>query len=66
MSNKNKRIQKSYFIKLNKKYNRYILTSIKTIRRILRKIKHDELDNSIDVFTLLNPEVVDSPIDDRL
>ena len=38
----------------------------KIMRRILRKIAHNELDNLGDVSTLLNPEVVQSIIDDRL
>ncbi|MDC1162148.1 acetate--CoA ligase [Tenacibaculum sp.] len=38
----------------------------KIMRRILRKIAHDELDNLGDVSTLLNPEVVQSIIDSRL
>jgi acetyl-CoA synthetase len=36
------------------------------MRRILRKIAHNELDNLGDVSTLLNPEVVQSIIDNRL
>jgi len=36
------------------------------MRRILRKIAHNELDNLGDVSTLLNPEVVKSIIDNRL
>ncbi|WGH75751.1 acetate--CoA ligase [Tenacibaculum tangerinum] len=38
----------------------------KIMRRILRKIAHNELDSLGDVSTLLNPEVVQSIIDDRL
>lgn len=38
----------------------------KIMRRILRKIAHNELDNLGDVSTLLNPEVVQSIIDKRL
>ncbi|WP_272148810.1 acetate--CoA ligase [Tenacibaculum aiptasiae] len=38
----------------------------KIMRRILRKIAHNELDNLGDVSTLLNPEVVQSIIDERL
>ncbi|TDQ29849.1 acetate--CoA ligase [Tenacibaculum caenipelagi] len=38
----------------------------KIMRRILRKIAHDELNNLGDVSTLLNPEVVQSIIDNRL
>ncbi|MCG7502783.1 acetate--CoA ligase [Tenacibaculum sp. Mcav3-52] len=38
----------------------------KIMRRILRKIAHNELDNLGDVSTLLNPEVVQSIIDNRL
>lgn len=38
----------------------------KIMRRILRKIAHNELDNLGDVSTLLNPEVVKSIIDNRL
>ncbi|WP_271406863.1 acetate--CoA ligase [Tenacibaculum soleae] len=38
----------------------------KIMRRILRKIAHNELDNLGDVSTLLNPEVVQSIIDSRL
>ncbi|CAM1367641.1 acetyl-CoA synthetase [Tenacibaculum sediminilitoris] len=37
----------------------------KIMRRILRKIAHNELDNLGDVSTLLNPEVVQSIIDNR-
>ncbi|SEB41175.1 acetyl-coenzyme A synthetase [Tenacibaculum sp. MAR_2009_124] len=37
----------------------------KIMRRILRKIAHNELDNLGDVSTLLNPEVVQSIIDKR-
>ena len=36
------------------------------MRRILRKIAHNELDNLGDVSTLLNPEVVQDIIDNRL
>lgn len=38
----------------------------KIMRRILRKIAHNELTNLGDVSTLLNPEVVQSIIDHRL
>ncbi|CAL2075937.1 acetyl-CoA synthetase (AMP-forming) [Tenacibaculum sp. 190524A02b] len=38
----------------------------KIMRRILRKIAHNELDSLGDVSTLLNPEVVQSIIDNRL
>ncbi|MDX8553289.1 acetate--CoA ligase [Tenacibaculum sp. 1B UA] len=38
----------------------------KIMRRILRKIAHNELDNLGDVSTLLNPEVVQSIIDNKL
>lgn len=38
----------------------------KIMRRILRKIAHNELDDLGDVSTLLNPEVVKSIIDNRL
>ncbi|OSY88202.1 acetyl-CoA synthetase [Tenacibaculum holothuriorum] len=38
----------------------------KIMRRILRKIAHNELDNLGDVSTLLNPEVVESIINNRL
>ncbi|MHC9087906.1 acetate--CoA ligase [Tenacibaculum sp. IMCC1] len=38
----------------------------KIMRRILRKIAHNELDNLGDVSTLLNPEVVQNIIDNRL
>lgn len=38
----------------------------KIMRRILRKIAHNELDNLGDVSTLLNPEVVQDIINDRL
>ncbi|MGG8495247.1 acetate--CoA ligase [Tenacibaculum sp. TC6] len=38
----------------------------KIMRRILRKIAHNELDNLGDVSTLLNPEVVQSIIDHRI
>ncbi|MCD8445768.1 acetate--CoA ligase [Tenacibaculum finnmarkense] len=38
----------------------------KIMRRILRKIAHNELDNLGDISTLLNPEVVQSIIDKRL
>ncbi|MFL0070447.1 acetate--CoA ligase [Tenacibaculum maritimum] len=38
----------------------------KIMRRILRKIANNELDNLGDVSTLLNPEVVQSIIDSRL
>ncbi len=38
----------------------------KIMRRILRKIAHNEIDNLGDVSTLLNPEVVQSIIDNRL
>ena len=36
----------------------------KIMRRILRKIASDEIDNIGDVSTLLNPEVVDQIISD--
>jgi len=36
------------------------------MRRILRKIACNEMDNLGDVSTLLNPEVVQSIIDHRL
>ena len=38
----------------------------KIMRRILRKIAHNELDNLGDVSTLLNPEIVEHIIDNRL
>ena len=38
----------------------------KIMRRILRKIAHNESDNLGDISTLLNPEVVQSIIDNRL
>ncbi|RBW63227.1 acetate--CoA ligase [Tenacibaculum sp. E3R01] len=38
----------------------------KIMRRILRKIAHNELDNLGDVSTLLNPEIVQNIIDSRL
>ncbi len=38
----------------------------KIMRRILRKIAHNEMDNLGDISTLLNPEVVASIIDERL
>ena len=38
----------------------------KIMRRILRKIAHNELDNLGDVSTLLNPEVVQSIIESKL
>ena len=38
----------------------------KIMRRILRKIAHNELDNLGDVSTLLNPEVVESIIEHRI
>ena len=38
----------------------------KIMRRILRKIASNEMDNLGDVSTLLNPEVVQSIIDERL
>ena len=38
----------------------------KIMRRILRKIASNEMDNLGDVSTLLNPEVVESIIDNRL
>ena len=38
----------------------------KIMRRILRKIACNEMDNLGDVSTLLNPEVVQSIIDNRL
>lgn len=38
----------------------------KIMRRILRKIASNEMDNLGDVSTLLNPEVVQQIIDDRL
>ena len=38
----------------------------KIMRRILRKIAHNELNNLGDVSTLLNPEVVKSIIENRL
>ncbi len=36
------------------------------MRRILRKIAHNESDNLGDISTLLNPEVVQSVIDNAL
>ena len=36
------------------------------MRRILRKIAHNELDDLGDVSTLLNPEVVQTIIDKRI
>ena len=38
----------------------------KIMRRILRKIAHNEMDNLGDISTLLNPDVVQSIIDNRL
>ncbi len=38
----------------------------KIMRRILRKIAHNEMDNLGDISTLLNPDVVQSIIDKRL
>jgi acetyl-CoA synthetase len=38
----------------------------KIMRRILRKIANDDMDNLGDTSTLLNPEVVQEIIDDRL
>ncbi|WP_299135954.1 acetate--CoA ligase [uncultured Tenacibaculum sp.] len=38
----------------------------KIMRRILRKIAHNELNNLGDVSTLLNPEIVQNIIDSRL
>ena len=38
----------------------------KIMRRILRKVACNEMDNLGDVSTLLNPEVVQSIIDNRL
>ncbi|WP_435262843.1 acetate--CoA ligase [Tenacibaculum sp. nBUS_03] len=38
----------------------------KIMRRILRKIAHNELDNLGDVSTLLNPEIVQNIIENRL
>ncbi len=38
----------------------------KIMRRILRKIAHNEADNLGDISTLLNPEVVESIIDNSL
>ena len=38
----------------------------KIMRRILRKIAHNEMDNLGDISTLLNPDVVQSIIDTRL
>ncbi|MFT6065383.1 MAG: acetyl-CoA synthetase, partial [Polaribacter sp.] len=38
----------------------------KIMRRILRKIASNEMDNLGDTSTLLNPEVVQSIIDERL
>ena len=32
------------------------------MRRILRKIAHDDIDNLGDITTLLNPEIVDEII----
>ena len=36
------------------------------MRRILRKIAHNESDQLGDISTLLNPEVVQSIIDNKL
>ena len=38
----------------------------KIMRRILRKIAHNEMDNLGDISTLLNPEVVQSIIENAL
>ena len=38
----------------------------KIMRRILRKIAHNEMDNLGDISTLLNPEVVQSIIEKTL
>jgi len=38
----------------------------KIMRRILRKIAHNEMDNLGDISTLLNPEIVEKIIDERL
>ena len=38
----------------------------KIMRRILRKVAHNEMDNLGDISTLLNPEVVQEIIDERL
>ena len=38
----------------------------KIMRRILRKIAHNEMDNLGDISTLLNPDVVQSIIDEKL
>ena len=38
----------------------------KIMRRILRKIAHNESDQLGDISTLLNPEVVQSIIDNKL
>ncbi|MDG1811216.1 MAG: acetate--CoA ligase [Polaribacter sp.] len=38
----------------------------KIMRRILRKIAHNEMDNLGDISTLLNPDVVQSIIDNKL
>jgi len=38
----------------------------KIMRRILRKIAHNEMDNLGDISTLLNPDVVQEIIDERL
>ena len=36
------------------------------MRRILRKIVHNEMDNLGDISTLLNPDVVQEIINERL
>jgi acetyl-CoA synthetase len=36
------------------------------MRRILRKIAHDEIDGLGDTSTLLNPEIVEELIQNRL
>ena len=38
----------------------------KIMRRILRKIAHNELDNLGDTSTLLNPDIVEHLIENRL
>jgi acetyl-CoA synthetase len=38
----------------------------KIMRRILRKIAHNEVDNLGDISTLLNPDVVQRIIDNKL
>ncbi len=38
----------------------------KIMRRILRKIAHNEMDTLGDISTLLNPEIVESIISERL